>query len=388
MKPMNHVGTTSDSRLGALLGGRYRLEARIASGGMATVYRATDETLGRPVAVKVMHSGLASDPGFVERFRREAQNAARLNHPNVVTVHDGGEHDGAAYIVMELVDGRTLRDLIERFGRLDRDTTRHVVSGVAAALDHAHTKGVVHRDVKPENVLLHENRAIKLTDFGIADMLDPSMSAMTATGQILGSPNHMAPGQVEGGDTDARSDIFAVGTILYWLCTGVLPFAGKNPHQVLKRVVDCQPSDPLRLKPVIGHALRDIILRCLAKAPADRYQRAEDLTEALTAWLRTSGIEDSHQTLEAYLAAPEAEGARLHAQVLSALLQQAKRAVAARERGQALSLLDRALAMQDGHPEALRLLHALDRAARTRLALRGLAGGVAGAMCVALWGGY
>ena len=136
-------------------------------------------------------------------------------------------------------------------------------------------------------MLLHESSLVKLTDFGIADMLDPSMSAMTATGQILGSPAHMAPEQVEGGDTDARSDIFALGTILYWLATGSLPFTGKNPHQVLKRVVDCAPVDPLVLRAAIGRDLRDIIMRCLAKAPADRYQTAAALaagSRGLLAW--------------------------------------------------------------------------------------------------------
>ena len=171
---------------------------------------------------------------------------------------------------------------------------------------------------------------------------------MTATGQILGSPAHMAPEQVEGGDTDARSDIFALGTILYWLATGTLPFTGKNPHQVLKRVVDSTPVDPLVLRPAIGRDLRDIIVRCLAKAPADRYQTAESLALDLEAHLRGLGIEDSHETLEAFLRDPGAEAQRLHAQVLQGLLVQARKAVAARDRPRAITVIDRVLALEDG----------------------------------------
>lgn len=365
---------------------RYEISHEIGHGGMATVYRARDTRLDRWVAVKVMHPHLRGAEQARVRFSREARAVARLKHPSILEIYDySGNESENAYIATELLTGPTLKGFVEQVGEVPPEVAACICVDLARGLAAAHAEGIIHRDVKPENVLLHENRVIKLTDFGIADMLDPSMSAMTATGQILGSPNHMAPEQVEGGDADARSDLFALGTILYWLCTGVLPFAGKNPHQVLKRVVDCQPPDPLRLKPTIGHELRAIILRCLAKNPDDRFQRAEDLIDALTGWLRGLGIEDSHATLEAYLGAPAAEAERLRVHVLGALIEQAKAAVSARDRARALGLLDRILALQDGHPEALRLLNALDRAARVRIATRSLAGVAAVAMVALLW---
>ncbi|MDB4990704.1 MAG: Serine/threonine protein kinase PrkC, regulator of stationary phase, partial [Myxococcaceae bacterium] len=241
---------------------------------------------------------------------------------------------------------------------------------LAAALGAAHTHGIVHRDVKPENVLLHEQRSLKLTDFGIADMLDPTMSAMTATGQLLGSPAHRAPEQVESGDADARSDVFALGTILYWLTTGVLPFSGKNPHQVLKRVVDCAPIDPITLRPSMGRPLRAVIMRCLSKSPADRFQSAAELASALESVLKAAGVDDPRQALEAYLHDPRGEAPRIRARVLTALLADARGAVGARDRMRALELLDRVLALDDGNTEALKLVTQLDRAVRMRFVVR------------------
>ena len=233
-------------------------------------------------------------------------------------------------------------------------------------------------------MLLHENRTVKLTDFGIADMLDPSMSAMTATGQLLGSPAHMAPEQVESGDADARSDIFALGTILYWLATGSLPFSGKNPHQVLKRVVDCAPADPLTLRPSMGRPLRALICRCLAKAPADRFQTAQELERELAGLLKNVGIADPHVALEAYLRDPSGESPKIEKRVLTAVLADARKAVLERDRMRAIELLDRALALDDGNAEALKLVAQLDHAARMRTVLRSALAllGVVGAVVV------
>jgi hypothetical protein len=353
---------------------------------MATVYRARDTRLDRWVAVKVMHPHLRGTEQARARFSREARAVAKLKHPSILEIYDYSGNDSEnAYIATELLTGPTLKGFLDELGEVPAEIAAAVCVDLAHGLSAAHAQGIVHRDVKPENVLLHESRAIKLTDFGIADMLDPSMSAMTATGQILGSPAHMAPEQVEGGDADARSDVFAVGTILYWMATGSLPFSGKNPHQVLKRVVDCAPADPLLLKPAIGRDLRAIILRCLAKQPADRYPTAAELAGDLESYLRSVGVDDSHAMLVAYLRAPREEGERLRLQVLEALLGRARKAVSARDRPSAIALLDRVLALQDGHPEALRLLSALDRVARRRLVTRAALGAVSASVVAMLW---
>lgn len=355
---------------------------------MATVYRARDSRLDRLVAIKVMHPHLRGTEQARARFAREARAVARLKHPSILEIYDYSGHDSqVAYIATELLTGPTLKGFFESVGEVPAEIVACIGVELSRALSAAHAEGIVHRDVKPENVLLHEARVVKLTDFGIADMLDPSMSAMTATGQLLGSPAHMAPEQVEGGETDARSDIFAVGTILYWLSTGTLPFSGKNPHQVLKRVVDCSPTDPLLLRPSIGGDLRAVILRCLAKAPADRYPSAEHLATDLEAYLNDLGIERSHDALALYLRDPQAEAERLGEHVCGALLRRAQEAVSARNRARAIVLLDRVLALKDGHPEALRLLRALDQAAKKRLLTRVVLGAalatlVAG-LCVA-----
>jgi len=365
---------------------RYEITNEIGHGGMATVYRARDTRLDRWVAVKVMHPHLRGTEQARARFSREARAVAKLKHASILEIYDySGNDSDNAYIATELLTGPTLKGFLEQVGVVPPEIAVAICVDLARGLSAAHAQGIVHRDVKPENVLLHEARLVKLTDFGIADMLDPSMSAMTATGQILGSPAHMAPEQVEGGDTDARSDIFALGTILYWLATGSLPFTGKNPHQVLKRVVDCAPVDPLALRPAIGRDLRDIILRCLAKQPADRYQSAEQLAQDLEKYLAALGIADSHEALEAYLRDPAAETARLHAQVLEGLLVHARKAVAARDRARAITLLDRVLALEDGHAEGLRLLAALDRAAKRRIFARAAVVALAASLVATLW---
>ncbi|HEX5661188.1 MAG TPA: serine/threonine-protein kinase, partial [Polyangiales bacterium] len=365
---------------------RYELTNEIGHGGMATVYRARDTRLDRWVAVKVMHPHLRGTEQARVRFSREARAVAKLRHPAILEIYDysGNESDNA-YIATELLTGPTLRAFVDTIGEIPPEIAACIGAELAAALAAAHAQGIVHRDVKPENVLLHEDRTVKLTDFGIADMLDPTMSAMTATGQLLGSPAHMAPEQVESGDADARSDVFALGTILYWLCTGTLPFSGKNPHQVLKRVVECQPLDPLALRPSIGRPLRDLICRCLAKSPAARFQTADDLAKALARLLANVGIDDSRVALEAYFGNPQGEAELLRARVLEALLVEGRRAVAVRDRMAAIDALDRVLALQDAHPEALKLVSQLDRADRTRKVVRAGIAALGLAAMAGLW---
>jgi hypothetical protein len=365
---------------------RYEITEEIGHGGMATVYRARDSRLDRWVAVKVMHPHLRGTEQARARFSREARAVAKLRHPAILEIYDySGNQSQDAFIATELLTGPTLRVFIDELGEVPSEIAACIGVELAGALAAAHAQGIVHRDVKPENVLLHENRALKLTDFGIADMLDPTMSAMTATGQILGSPAHMAPEQVEGGEVDARSDIFALGTILYWLSTGSLPFSGKNPHQVLKRVAECNPVDPLLLKPSIDRGLRALILRCLAKEPAARFSSALEVSAELSKILRDAGVDDAHVELEAFLHRPREESELLQRRVLTKLLERARAAVAVRDRAAAVPLLDRVLALEDGQPDALALLDTLDRASRRRLVTRAGFGIAALSLLAAMW---
>lgn len=353
---------------------------------MATVYRARDTRLDRWVAVKVMHPHLRGTDEARARFAREARAVARLKHPAILEIYDYSDSESAdAYIATELLTGPTLKAFVESVDEVPAEIAACIGVELSRALEAAHKEGIIHRDVKPENVLLHQGRDIKLTDFGIADMLDPSMSHMTATGQLLGSPAHMAPEQVEGGDSDERSDVFAVGTILYWLATGALPFSGKNPHQVLKRVVDCSPVDPLLVRPTIGAPLCQIIMRCLRKEPAERFQSAALLASALGELLRDMEIDAPKAQLETYLRDPRAESDLLRRRVLERLLHKAQASVAERNRRGTIESIDRVLALDDGNPRALSLLRELDRSSRKRQLLQGLVGLVAASLLVSLW---
>ncbi len=368
---------------------RYEISEELGHGGMATVYRARDRRLDRFVAIKVMHPHLRGTEQARARFSREARAVAKLKHRAILQIYDYSDNDSEnAYIATELLTGPTLRTFVENTPDLPVEIAACIGVELALALSEAHEHGIVHRDVKPENVLLHEKRLVKLTDFGIADMLDPNVAAMTATGQILGSPSHMAPEQVERGDADARSDVFSLGTILYWMATGNLPFPGKNPHQVLKRVVECNPVDPLVAKPVLGRPLRDVIMRCLAKDPAQRYARAADLAASLSVILNDVGIEDSQTELQRYFADPAAETARLRTQILARLLADARTLVQRRERLPAIDRLNRALAIDDGNAQALALVRSLDRASRQTVLARGALAVAALSGLAALWIGF
>ncbi|MBX3270824.1 MAG: serine/threonine protein kinase [Sandaracinaceae bacterium] len=367
---------------------KYEIEEEIGHGGMATVYRARDTVLERDVALKVMHPHLRGAEEARRRFHREAQSVARLRHPRVLEIYDfSGEGSSEAYIAAELLTGPTLKKWREDAGEIPAEIAACFVIEIAKALEAAHAAKIVHRDVKPENVLLHENRTLKLTDFGIADMIDAQ--SMTATGQILGSPGHMAPEQIEGRDTDARSDLFSLGTVLYYLATGRLPFTGRNPHQVLKRIMDAEYADPLRVSPAIGGRMRAIIVKALERDPADRYQSALELREALEAFVREVGIEEPAQTLAAYLGDPETVGQDLLRETVDRLIERGRRASDAGDVPGALDCYNRVLALDEGNQRVLALLERVgtDRRRRTAavagvglIALGLVAGGVAWAV--------
>lgn len=260
---------------GTLLCGRYRLEHHLASGGMGEVWRASDVTLNRPVAVKLLHDHLGRDPDLVERFRREARAAARLNHPGIVSVYDTCIDGGRQAIVLQLVEGPDLRTYLARVGQLDGSQTITLGVAVADALAAAHDAGIVHRDVKPANILLGPDRAM-VTDFGVAKALDETDH--TATGSMLGSVRYLAPEQVRGATPDGRSDLFSLGVVLYECLSGSVPWEASTPAATALARLDTPPRP---LPAGVSPALAAVVSRCLATDPGDRYPDARNLVAAL-----------------------------------------------------------------------------------------------------------
>ncbi|HXX91549.1 MAG TPA: Stk1 family PASTA domain-containing Ser/Thr kinase [Acidimicrobiales bacterium] len=259
-----------------VLSGRYELSHLVARGGMAEVYRAHDRMLDRPVALKVLFPELSVDRSFVERFRREAQAAANLSHQNIVPVFDWGEDGGTYFIVMEFVDGRALSSILRTAGPLHPDRAVEIAADVAAALSYAHRHGVVHRDVKPGNVLITDEGTVKVTDFGIARAVNTEES-LTQTGAVMGTATYFSPEQAEGISVDSRSDIYSLGVVLFEMVTGRPPFVGESPVAVASKHVRENPPSPREINPGVPPDLEAIILKCMAKAPEYRYATGDDL---------------------------------------------------------------------------------------------------------------
>src|SRR4029077_5191324 len=254
---------------------RYELRDTIGHGGMADVYLGHDRLLDRGVAVKVLAAAFASDPTNVERFRREAQSAAALNHPHIVAVYDWGEEDGTSYIVMEYVPGQTLRDIIEAYAPLAPMEAARLTAEIADALSFAHAHGVVHRDVKPGNVLVTPRGEVKVTDFGIARA--DSGEPLTKTGAVLGTATYFSPEQAQGFALDGRSDVYALGVVLYEMLTGTAPFTAASPVSVAYKHVRETPAPPSSVESDVPAAMDRIVLTAMAKDVDERYQSAQDL---------------------------------------------------------------------------------------------------------------
>jgi len=264
-----------------MLSNRYELGDTLGYGGMSEVHHGTDVRLGREVAVKILRADLARDPQFQERFRREAQNAAALNHPAIVAVYDTGEaqteYGPLPYIVMEYVRGRTLRDIVKTEGPLTQRRAMEVMADVCAALDFSHRHGIVHRDVKPANVMITDQGAVKVMDFGIARAMHDGQAAMTQTAAVIGTAQYLSPEQARGEGVDARSDVYAAGCVLFELVTGEPPFTGDSPVAVAYQHVREDPKAPSTVNPAVSPELDAIVLKALAKGPANRYQSAAEM---------------------------------------------------------------------------------------------------------------
>ena len=260
---------------------RYELHRQIARGGMADVYLARDLLLDRPVAVKVLFDQFSKDQQFVERFRREAQRAANLNHPNIVSVFDWGEERGTYFIVMEYVEGRSLAEMIRTEGSIHPDKVAEISSEVAAALSFAHRNGIVHRDVKPGNVLVSPNGHVKVADFGIARALANVQSELTQAGTVMGTATYISPEQAQGMEIDPRSDLYSLGVMIYEMLSGRPPFTGETPVAVAYQHVQDSPVSPRAMGVSVAESLEAVTMKLLAKNPVNRYPTAEDLRNDL-----------------------------------------------------------------------------------------------------------
>src|SRR6187401_742712 len=285
---------TIDQLLNTLFDRRYRIMRKLGSGGMANVYLAEDQELGRRVAIKILNDRHAGDEQFVERFRREAKNAASLSQQNIVSIYDRGEAEGTYYIAMEYLDGRSLKELIVARGpapiHLAVDYTRQIL----AAIRFAHRHGIVHRDIKPHNVLVDAEGRLKVTDFGIARA---GTSQMTEAGSIIGTAQYLSPEQARGAPVDQTSDLYSTGIVLYELLTGGVPFNGETPVEIAMKHISAIPAPPSSLRPDIPEDLDLIILRALGKTPEDRYPSAEEMDKDLARVAQ--GLAVSRETEEA-----------------------------------------------------------------------------------------
>ena len=285
------------SMIGTVLSGRYRLEAKLGSGGMSTVYLAKDETLDRPVAVKVMHREMSEQADQLERFRQEARAVAKISHPNVVSVIDAGEDHGYPYIVFEYVEGETLKQRISRIGALDIQEAIAYAIEIARGLSIAHARNLVHRDIKPQNVLIDDEGRAKLTDFGISRQLE--QDGMTATGRVLGTTDYVAPEQAMGHAVDPRSDIYSLGVVLYEMLVGQVPFHADSQVGVAMKHVNEDLPDVQRRRPEVSAAVALVVERSTAKDPDERYQDVGEMIDDLETALEVEAARAGSTTGEA-----------------------------------------------------------------------------------------
>ncbi|HET6982597.1 MAG TPA: serine/threonine-protein kinase, partial [Myxococcaceae bacterium] len=366
--------------------GRYRLLEPLGSGGMSVVYRGLDTSLQREVAVKVLHPHLARQQDARARLAREARAVARLQHPNILEVFDFADPSTEdAFLVTELVRGETLKSFAERERLFPPELAALVIQQLSRALGHAHEAGVIHRDLKPENVMVRDDGVLKLMDFGIARVLDPA-ERMTVTGALVGSPAYMAPEVIDGEPATPESDVFSLGTLLYWLWTGTLPFAAPSTPATLKRILAGTYEDPRGACPAISDALVNILDTCLAHDPSDRYASAKELEQELAETLEELGLTDGEAILAAFFADPAATRTSLVQRLVSTLLSRGAAEAATGHLPRALARVDQALALEPDAPAARALLDRIQsslRRGRARRRAAVIAGSAVGVLALA-----
>jgi serine/threonine-protein kinase len=284
--------------------GRYEISGELGKGAMGVVYQAVDPNIGRQVALKTMRMDVlgADMPDMLKRFQNEARAAGLLNHPNIVTIYDAGEEDGVFYIAMEFIPGKTLAHLLAEVRVLSAEQLVNIGTQICAGLDYAHGKHVIHRDIKPPNIMIAPDGTVKIMDFGIAK----AGASMTAAGEVLGTPNYMSPEQVKGKELDGRTDLFSTGVILYEMATGERPFSGQNVTTIIYKIIHETPAPPRELDVTVHPGLSQVIAKCLAKDPEDRYQNGADLAMALRSYKIISVQEP--RPVSAPLISPSATG--------------------------------------------------------------------------------
>jgi eukaryotic-like serine/threonine-protein kinase len=349
---------------------KYELIEEVGQGGMAVVYRGLDTSLKREVAVKILHQHLANQQESKIRFQREAHAVAKLRHDNILEIYDySGLESADSYIVTEFIHGRTLREYLAETPISHPEIAAMITLEICNALSHAHSLRVIHRDIKPENIMIRDDGRVKLTDFGIAQIVD--VQRLTVTGQILGSPAYMAPELINGKPVDYRTDLFSVGTLLYQMATGNLPFRGKNPHEVLKRIAEGKYIDPELVNPLVGKKLGSVIRRALANEPDDRYPSVDELSADLAEFLADADIEDPRAELKAYFSEPTEYSQALQIRIVATLTRRGKEALDAKQTPLALRHFNRVLCTDPQNPEVLKLLGRISQ--RRRFEVIGLA---------------
>ena len=280
--------------IGHDLAGRYEIISRIGGGGMALVYKAQDLLLNRKVAIKVLRQQFVNDDEFIRRFRREAQSAAALSHPNVVSIYDVGQEDDTHYIVMEYIEGRNLNEIIAENAPLQVEQAVNIAYQIADALDHAHANQIIHRDIKPHNILIGSNGRIKVTDFGIARAV--TSSTITHTGSVVGSVHYFSPEHAKGVNTGEKSDLYSLGIVLYQMLTNVLPFRGESPISVALKHLQDDFAEPRTINPSIPQSVENVILRAMRKDPNERYHSARAMMDDLVTCLDASRLNEPKVT--------------------------------------------------------------------------------------------
>lgn len=269
---------------GSVIGNRYEIMEKIGNGGMATVYKALDKILNRYVAIKILRDEFTTDEEFIKRFNAEAQSAARLTHPNIVSIYDVGQEYNVYYIVMELIQGKTLKQIIDEDGFLSWKWSINIAIQIASALDMAHKNNIVHRDIKPHNIMITEDGIAKVTDFGIAKAV--SNSTITAFGTTLGSVHYFSPEHARGGYTDAKSDLYSLGVVMYEMVTGKVPFDADTPVSIALKHMQEEPEEPIKVNKNVPYAVNQIIMKALKKEPNNRYQNASEMIKDLNMALK------------------------------------------------------------------------------------------------------